>query len=59
MLNPPRPYSETITKFVSNVLPFAALALVYVATQVRAAGSRRVTLIRVAKQPSHTWPSNV
>ena len=35
MLNPPRPYSERITQFVSNVLPFAALALVYVATQVR------------------------
>ena len=35
MLEPPRPYSETIMKFVTNVLPFAALVLVYVATQVR------------------------
>ena len=38
MLEPPRPYSETIMKFVTNVLPFAALALVYVATQVRPSG---------------------
>ena len=38
MLDPPRPYSETIMKFVTNVLPFAALALVYVATQVSFSG---------------------
>jgi hypothetical protein len=40
MLEPPRPYSETIMKFVTNVLPFAALALVYVATQVSSSRSR-------------------
>ena len=59
MLNPPRPYSETITKFVSNVLPFAALALVYVATQVSTFLADGLSAKPQRNEPWHISPADV